>query len=540
MLFYLFVIGTICTNQILAQIVHDVVIPPGKVYEMINPGYPNEALGGKEMTIEWNLKVENNGKIKIVCEDIRMAPPTETTSDCPATYVSTTDGQDEKKVCGGFVNNYIVLSKGPTIKFKGYGSPEGDVVFKCNAINMGDPEPEEIVYLEPMGHAKRIFLHGNLEKLYPNVDRLWVFESPPGTRMSVQCLLSLTPKKPICGRNAFIFNNGETDEEVCDYNEYTWFSKANKAKIRLQLDHYGQGLINCVVQAITGQKPNEFENVIFEEVDSSEHGLTPGRKQTSCKCGWTNKLGARIVSGKETKPNRYPWMVHMYINHITYDGDKWGTTCGASILTQRHVLTAAHCVQFNKTIALPENIRMEIGKHDQSKPTGKEVIIHAERIFVTEKFIKTDAGFDDISVIFTKETIDFSSPIAGPICLEQFAPPVINKQIKIMGWGLTEDKSNSKYLREGKSTVVDWTVCDEGDWIVCTTSKPSGFCSGDSGGPLVWLNPDTNRFSQVSLVSRANSCTALYMKSTNVTYYYDWIQEKIRETDPSMRTCHQV
>lgn len=53
-------------------------------------------------------------------------------------------------------------------------------------------------------------------------------------------------------------------------------------------------------------------------------------------CGLTNKYN-RIVGGQETQVNEYPWMTLL----------KYGTKfyCGAALINDRYVLTAAHCVQ---------------------------------------------------------------------------------------------------------------------------------------------------------------------------------------------------
>lgn len=54
------------------------------------------------------------------------------------------------------------------------------------------------------------------------------------------------------------------------------------------------------------------------------------------ECGVSNQEN-RIVGGRPTGVNRYPW-----IARIVYDGR---FHCGGSLLTEDHVLTAAHCVR---------------------------------------------------------------------------------------------------------------------------------------------------------------------------------------------------
>lgn len=65
----------------------------------------------------------------------------------------------------------------------------------------------------------------------------------------------------------------------------------------------------------------------------------------------------RIVGGKETEANEYPWMVGLFRGNRLY--------CGGALVSDRHVLTAAHCVHpFKKS-----EIKVYLGGHNIS--TGK-------------------------------------------------------------------------------------------------------------------------------------------------------------------------
>lgn len=54
------------------------------------------------------------------------------------------------------------------------------------------------------------------------------------------------------------------------------------------------------------------------------------------ECGLSNQEN-RIVGGRPTIPNKYPWVAR-----IVYDGR---FHCGASLLNNDYVITAAHCVR---------------------------------------------------------------------------------------------------------------------------------------------------------------------------------------------------
>lgn len=53
----------------------------------------------------------------------------------------------------------------------------------------------------------------------------------------------------------------------------------------------GGSRVNCVASSSLryGNIPSYLTDV-SREIDSREHGVTPGRKETTCPCGWTNKV----------------------------------------------------------------------------------------------------------------------------------------------------------------------------------------------------------------------------------------------------------
>jgi secreted trypsin-like serine protease len=50
-----------------------------------------------------------------------------------------------------------------------------------------------------------------------------------------------------------------------------------------------------------------------------------------------DEVDSKIINGYETKPNEYPWQVALVKSgrHTPF--------CGGSIISDKHVLTAAHC-----------------------------------------------------------------------------------------------------------------------------------------------------------------------------------------------------
>ena len=74
------------------------------------------------------------------------------------------------------------------------------------------------------------------------------------------------------------------------------------------------------------------------------------------ECG-TVPVTSTINNGYKVDPHRYPWQVWIII-----DSEDGLETCGGSIITEKHVLTAAHCL-FNKSLEV-DYIHVIVGTHD--------------------------------------------------------------------------------------------------------------------------------------------------------------------------------
>uniref|UniRef100_A0A3B3QTG6 Ovochymase 2 n=1 Tax=Paramormyrops kingsleyae TaxID=1676925 RepID=A0A3B3QTG6_9TELE len=216
----------------------------------------------------------------------------------------------------------------------------------------------------------------------------------------------------------------------------------------------------------------------------------------SCvKCGFPQEENIlsrwlRIVGGKEAKYGSYPWMVSVRSKGIHF--------CGGAILTDRWVLSAAHCFSTHSKESL-KNIDLVVGEHDQTVLDADEQVLNVEAIKVHEKFHHSSPMSYDIALLLLVREIHFGShdgPL--PICLP-LPSEIIPAQTNciVTGWGrIKEGGCTPATLQQVDLELLEAHRCQhvlktvrpvvKGFTVVCAGPERGGrdACQGDSGGPL--------------------------------------------------------
>ncbi|RWS24025.1 cocoonase-like protein, partial [Leptotrombidium deliense] len=229
-----------------------------------------------------------------------------------------------------------------------------------------------------------------------------------------------------------------------------------------------------------------------------------------------------IIGGTEVPDHKYPWMTYL-VTRIC--GQYYG--CGGSIIDERHVLTAAHCVHGADLALYRVGSNLEVDYLNET--TGA-----AECYFAHENYT-TDTYQNDVAVIRLKKPLRFSYTVR-PVCV---APRRLkideNKNITIVGWGVTENGTTTKELRETNVTYYNFNECNE-SWggIVnniiqfCASDPGHGPCFGDSGGPAMQKHYFRNVIFGVTSYIAVPCATYRNSVYGYVPGFYEWIQSKVR------------
>ena len=215
-----------------------------------------------------------------------------------------------------------------------------------------------------------------------------------------------------------------------------------------------------------------------------------------------------VVGGKTAKDGRWPFMVALLDAGTASNYD--AQFCGASLISNRDVLTAAHCVKGSR----PAQIQVLVGTQDL-KSGGRRV--NVARITVHPKY-NARTSDSDVAVLRLAEEVNDIAPVEFASTLaeeDQYA--AAGKPVWGMGWGETETTPHfPNELQNVKVPVTDRTVCNAADayngkitdTMLCAGLAEGGkdTCQGDSGGPLVSKNSSGKFHLQVGVVSWGYGC----------------------------------
>lgn len=273
--------------------------------------------------------------------------------------------------------------------------------------------------------------------------------------------------------------------------------------------------------------PISASRVLFE-LDASSGAQRLFRMQEHRPVG-------EIVGGADAAIEDHPWQVAL----MTASGSQY---CGGSIVGERWVVTAAHCL-FSR---LPV---IRAGVSDKTNGLGQD--IHAVRQIPHPDY---DPATDDsdIALLELREPLDFRA--SGVAAIEPVADDPTGDQLTapgtpatITGWGaVAEGGEDSAVLQEATVPIVSdadahaafspYDIPFTDNMLAAGNLAEGGVdaCQGDSGGPLIVPSADGSGAARLAgVTSWGVGCARPEFPGvyTRVSRFSDWIEAEMAAAD---------
>ncbi|KAJ8682240.1 hypothetical protein QAD02_018032 [Eretmocerus hayati] len=247
-------------------------------------------------------------------------------------------------------------------------------------------------------------------------------------------------------------------------------------------------------------------------------------RNCTCECGLPNQE-IRIIGGRPTEPNKYPWLAR-----LVYDGK---FHCGASLLNNDYVITAAHCVRKLQR----SKIRIILGDHDQFVTSDGKAVMRAVGAVIRHKNFDTESYNHDVALLRLRKPVPFTKTVR-PVCLPTRGSDPEGKSGTVVGWGRTKEGGMlSGVLQEVSVPILSLDQCRKmkyranriSDYMMCAGNGSQDSCQGDSGGPL--LVEEGGKLEIAGIVSWGIGCGRAGYPGvyTRVTRYLNWININMKD-----------
>uniref|UniRef100_A0A2M4BUH5 Putative trypsin-like serine protease n=1 Tax=Anopheles marajoara TaxID=58244 RepID=A0A2M4BUH5_9DIPT len=287
-------------------------------------------------------------------------------------------------------------------------------------------------------------------------------------------------------------------------------------------------------QRLAVQKCAEYAKIITKT--QALIPLTINPKPITYKIYNCTNVVQLIVGGEQAKFGEFPH--HALIGYPREDNaNEYDFRCGGSLISDRHILTAAHCFSNDD----PKVVRL--GEYDTTFESEDEVQFGIAAVRKHPNYLN-QRSYNDIGLIKLDRQVWFTKNIR-PACLWDSEYRNMSSYIAT-GFGYKETVGIELSTTMMKVQLDEFPVndCEQaflGDrrfkngihgGQMCVGSIVGGkdTCQGDSGGPLQTVTtPKTCIYHIVGITSVGGACGIGQSKAvyTKVSYYLDWIEDNV-------------
>ncbi|XP_052132717.1 venom protease-like [Frankliniella occidentalis] len=269
----------------------------------------------------------------------------------------------------------------------------------------------------------------------------------------------------------------------------------------------------------------------------------PASAPRSCGRQHSSTGLTRVVGGTAARNGEWPWIVALgYKTHprSSFAG-RPQFKCGGTLVSEKHVVTAGHCVYQKKTLYLARLGELDLeDDEDGAHPVDIEVAAkHVHPEYSPTRFT------NDIAILTLRSAAPSTDGIE-PACLPM-RPDIRSLSFErynpfTAGWGSTSfNGPSSSMLMQVQLPVVSVEECQRAfagiktatidNRTLCAGLQKGGkdACQGDSGGPLVWPASDGTYY-LIGVVSYGLRCAEAGYPGvyTRVTAFLDWMQDTMK------------
>lgn len=248
-----------------------------------------------------------------------------------------------------------------------------------------------------------------------------------------------------------------------------------------------------------------------------------------CPCGKNpSSVHTRVVGGYPVGRSKFPYATGLIFNpYEDFRGASISPFCGGTLITDRHVLTAAHCLKDRS----PNDISVDVGDYDLRDENEGRII--APRKLVKYPEYQIGSFHTDMGIVELEEPVSFDSGIRPAPLLSPDLALKPGTTVIVYGWGRLDYTSGHPHeLHAVDLPVVANEECKpkfhseiESNMICAGGVEGKDACIGDSGSGLV-VQLD-NDFVLCGVVSFGRRCALPDVPGvyTRVSSFLDWILE---------------
>lgn len=239
---------------------------------------------------------------------------------------------------------------------------------------------------------------------------------------------------------------------------------------------------------------------------------------------------AHIIGGADASETAYPFMASV---GSVFDGDYFHT-CGGALISDRFVLTAAHCSEGSE----PDEVMVMLGTNNPDVGghlvSVKSITLHpewGERISDGYDMALWELGERLNLTELELHTVDMLTPETRDLA----APTRLSTTI---GWGVSDN--SSPLLQQVHIPIASEETCATSypqvatfETQICAGAIAGGLdsCQGDSGGPLLVRDDAGRRWMHAGITSWGEGCAlagkpGLYGRTSEMS---TWAMGRVRE-----------